>query len=315
MSDSFRTMQAVSDLVHHVKPLLAQHLAAVAGASGLTLRETGEAFARLRDDGFRFECDETLPLLDGLETIAITQAEGFDLAVVVLLADVLQRRQVSGLMTEAWDEACKRLRGWPATLRAAVSNGLRRAAELDVIKLSKPPRDIDRLTRPATEISEELLRIARSMRRDEILAVAQADESSDIDSRLKALEDLIRIQDGLFQNEIAGVGSDTLAWEIVHITASRNSAVGFEGCTAIFLLNEIKPNAGRIWFSGYWEEFGETYCRLKASVRDPVLAAVRYMFEADLCKFDDDPDFIDRREFESDADPLPLIPIPVVDQL
>ena len=122
MRDDFRTMQAVSDLIHHVKPLLAQHLAAVAEASAMGLRETGEAFARLRDDGFRFECDETLPLLDGLETIAITQAEGFDLAVVVLLADILQRRQASGLLADAWDEACKRLRDWPATLRAAVAN-------------------------------------------------------------------------------------------------------------------------------------------------------------------------------------------------
>ena len=315
MSDSFRTMQAVSDLVHHVKPLLTQHLAAVAEASGLGLRETGEAFARLRDDGYWFQRDETLPLLDGLETIAITQAEGFDLAVVVLLADVLQRRQVSGLLTEAWDEASKRLRDWPATLRAAVANGLRRAVELDVIKLAKLPRDIDRLTRSAPEISEVLLRIARSMRRDEILAVAQAGENPDIEPRLRALEDLIRIHEGLFQNEIAGVRSNALAWDIVHTSASRNSAVGFEGCSALLLLNSLHQDAGHIWFAGYWEEFGAEYCGFKASVRDPILAGVRYLFEADLSRFDDDPDFIDRREYESDADPLPLIPIPVVDDL
>ena len=88
-------------------------------------------------------------LLDGLETIAITQAEGFDLAVVVLLADVLQRGQASGLLTEAWDEACKRLRDWPATLRAAVANGLRRAVELDAITLELAAHRC-RLSNPAT---------------------------------------------------------------------------------------------------------------------------------------------------------------------
>ncbi|MDZ4312213.1 MAG: hypothetical protein U1A24_16815 [Cypionkella sp.] len=276
MSDSFRVMQAVSDLVHHVKPLLAQHLAAVAEASGMTLREAGEAFARLRDDGFRFQRDETLPLLDGLEAIAISQAEGFDLAVVVLLADVLQRRQVSRLLAEVWDEACKRLWGWPATLRAAAANGLRRAVELGAIPLATPPADADCQTRQTNEIAEHLLQIVRSMRRDELEAVAQAEHGRDAAPHLAALREVIALHDG-----IMGPDHYWFPSEVVELTAHVASAPGFAGCTAILLLNAMREGDRRGWINFRWEPLGAAYCVLQPSRRDPILAGIRYIYETD----------------------------------
>jgi hypothetical protein len=276
MSNDFRTMQAVSDLIHHVKPLLAQHLAAVAAASVLGLRETGEAFALLRDDNFRFQRDKTLALLDGLETIAITQAEGFDLAVVVVLADVLQRRQVSGLLTEAWEEACKHLRDWPATLRAAVANGLRRAVEFNVISLDKLPTDADCRTRQSGEIAEPLLRIARSMRRDELYAVAQADRGEDVESHFAALMDVIGKRDGIFPE-----GDVWYPGEVVNLTANVPSAPGFEGCTAILLLNAIAHGDNTGGLDCRWPLHGAAYCALRPSTRDPILAGIRHIYESD----------------------------------
>lgn len=161
MSDSFRTMQAVSDLVHHVKPLLAQHLAAVAEASGMGLRETGEAFARLRDDGYSFKRDETLSLLMGIEQIALTQATGFELGVVILLADRLQTQKSPDSLAQVWVAATAQLGHWPATLRAAVANGVRQATTLGQIALQTMPKDQDYQTRPAEPIADHLLRIAR----------------------------------------------------------------------------------------------------------------------------------------------------------
>lgn len=308
MSDSFRTMQAVSDLVHHVKPLLAQHLAAVAEASGMTLRETGEAFARLRDDGFRFQRDETLPLLDGLETIAISQAEGFDLAVVVLLADVLQRGQVSGLLSEAWDEAVVRLRNWPATLRAAMANGFRRAAEAGSITLEHWPRDADHITRQKEEIAPDLLRIARAIRIDELLAVAKSYSGQAVEARGQILIDLIGLHDGIEHESIRVVPEIASPWSEVAAIAESPGAVGFEGCTAILLLNAVHYSDRRDLFGGYWEAHGEAYCRLRPSARDPILAAVRYMFELNTS-------FIEHSSVKCDTGYRAVLPIPVVDDL
>lgn len=301
MRDSFRTVQAVSDLVHHVKPLLAQHLAVVAEASGLGLRETGEVFARLRDDGFRFQRDETLPLLDGLETIAITQAEGFDLAVVVLLADILQRRQVSGLLTEAWDEASIRLRVWHATLRAAVANGFRRALELAPITLERPPSDADCQTRQPTEIAGHLLQIVRSMRRDELQAVAQAEHGRDAPQHLAALREVIASNDA-----IMGPDHNWFPSEVVELTALVASAPGFAGCTAILLLNAMRNGDGLGWINFRWEPLGAVYCALQPSRRDPILAAIRYIYETD-------PEFCDLSPRKARLGQGATIP--VVDQL
>ena len=135
---SFRTWQAVADLIHHVKPLLEAHLGTVAQSMGVSPREAGVAVGLLRDDGFAFKRDATLNLLDGLENIAIARGDGFDLAVVVLLADLLQSRVGTSVLSDVWPEAAARLRGWPATLRAAVANGLVRAREYGLVEIDPP---------------------------------------------------------------------------------------------------------------------------------------------------------------------------------
>jgi len=276
MSDSFRTMQAVSDLVHHVKPLLAQHLAVVAAASGLTLRETGEAFARLRDDGFRFQRDETLPLLDGFETIAITQSEGFDLAATVLLADVLQTSKAANSLAEAWPAATAQLASWPATQRAAMANGLRRAHDLGHIALKTLPKDQEYQTRPAALIVDQLVRIARSMRRDELYEVARAGDAADIEKHFAALMDVIGKRDGIFPE-----GENWFPAEVVELTAYVPGAPGHEGCTAILLLNALKTRDEMEWFDYRWEQQGAAYCALRPSTRDPILAGIRHLYETE----------------------------------
>jgi len=232
--NSFRTRQAVSDLAHHIKPLLAPHLAEVAAAAGLSLAETGAAFGMLRDDGFRFVRDQTLPLLDGLETIATD------------------------------------------TLRAAVANGLRRAGQSGVLALDRPPCDADCLTRTAEVIAEPLLRIARSMNPNDLLAVAQADRGQDVARHLSALRDMIKNRDGILGPDESWVPS-----EVIELTASAALRPGFEGCTAILLLNVLKNGDGMGWIRSRWPQLGAACCALRPSTRDPVLAGIRYVYESD----------------------------------
>lgn len=277
MDHSFRTAQAVSDLIHHVKPLLGQHLATVAGASGMTLAETGEAFRSLRDDGYVFKRDETLPLLMGFEHIAATQATGFELAVVVLLADGLQVQNSPDALATVWPVVTSRLSSWPATLRAAVSNGLRRADELGHIKHVVLPKEQDYQTRTADVIVEQLVRIARSMRRDELYEVAQADHGTDIEKHFAALMDVIGTRDGIFPE-----GERWYPSEVVELTAHIPAPPGYEGCLAILLLNALKHGDQFGWFDVRWEGQGASICALRPSTRDPILAGIRHLYETDV---------------------------------
>jgi hypothetical protein len=265
--NSFRSAQAVGDLLHHVKPLLALHLVAVAEASGLTLAQTGKAFRALRDDGFRFQRDEVLPLLAGLETISEAKAEGIELAVVVLLADALQRGRVLAGM----DWAARHLRDWPASLRSAVANGLVRAGELGLLRLEALPTTEDCLTRGVAEIAEALLRVARSMRRDELYAVAE--RGADLAQDFADLMEAIGQRDGIFA---AGA-----AFDLIELGAQLPKQAGYEGCTAVLLLNALHLGDGRAWFASRWQEQGAVYCALQPSRRDAILAGIRYLYETD----------------------------------
>lgn len=272
---SFRTWQAVADLVHHIKPLLTPHLGAVARAMGVTPRAAGDAVGLLRDDGFAFRQDGTLALMGAVETLAIEGGRGFDLAVVMLLADLLQSRAPQGLLPDVWRLTAARLPHWPETLRAAVANGLGRARELGLIEME--PLDAALcVTRPAEVIAEHLLQIARSMRREDLLAVAQADYGRDAERHHAALLDCISRQDGIFPT-----GENWHPSELVELCAHDQAHPGFPGCTAILLLNVLQNGDPQDWFGFRWQQQAAAYGRLKPSQRDPILAGVRYIYETE----------------------------------
>jgi hypothetical protein len=262
VDNSFRSAQVLGDLVHQVKPLLAVHLAAVAEASGLTLAQTGAAFRGLRDAGFRFQ-RESVSLTEGLEGIVATGGAGFELAVVVLLADALQ----GGRALVAMEAAVRRLHDWPPTLRAAVANGLQRAGALGLLRLAVEPADC--VTRGAGEVAEALLRVARSMRRDELYAVAE--RGADL------TEDFAGLMAGIGQND--GIFAKGAVLELIELGARLPKQAGYEGCTALLLLNAL--HEGRGGFETRWQEQGAVYCGLQPSRRDAVLAGVRYLYETD----------------------------------
>ena len=299
---SFRTWQVVADLVHHVKPLLPSAFGALANASGLTIVQTGEAVQMLRDDGFTFSPDETFALLDGLEALAVAQGEGFELAVVVLLADLLQTRQGSVLLAETWAAAGIRLRVWPDTLRAAVANGLKRAVELGLIALDAPfPSDC--VTYEAVVITEPLLRIARAMRPDELISVAHEHYGRDVEQHMAALKDAIRNGAGLFPE-----GEPWHPVEVVSLVGHVAESSGFEGCTALLLLNAISGRFRREYFTFCWKGLGPAYCLLRPSARDPILAGIRHIYETD-------PKFMEDELFDVGERHLPGHLIPVVHDL
>ncbi len=300
---SFRTWQAAADLVHHAGPLAKLHFAALARASGIKPGEAGRAFRRLRDDHFAFRRDETLALMGGFETLAIMQGDGFDLAVVILLADLLQSRRGSALLADVWAEAAWRLRGWPATLRAAVANGLVRAGELGLIALDVAPSADDCLTRPAAEIAGHLLQIARSMRPDELLAVAQSDHGNDVERHLTALRSCISLRDGIFLPDESWYPS-----EVVELTAHGPDQPGFAGCTAILLLNVLPKGDLQDWFGFRWQGQSAAYCSLNPSQRDPILAGIRHIYETD-------PGFLGTGTVDFNLAQVVHRTVPVVDQL
>lgn len=272
---SFRTAQAVADLVHHVGPLMQAHFGALVVVAELSPHELGAALALWRDDGFVFRQEAVLGLWGGVEVLALQGGVGFDLAVVMLLADQLQGRQRVLLLDDVWPEALARARGWPAKLRAAVVRGVVRARELGVIEIDPPDPSLG-ITRQADEIAEHLLQIARSMRRDEIQAVANADYGNDVERHQAALLDCIGRRDGIFEASEYWFPS-----EVVELSSLIPGEPGHAGCTALLLLNALHRGDEQGWFDERWVGQGAAYSALKPSQRDPILAGIRHLYETD----------------------------------
>ena len=214
--------------------------------------------------------------MDGLELLAIAGDQGFDLATVILLADLMQTRRGSPLLVDAWPEAARQMKAWPATLRAAVANGLVRARELGLVELEPVPTAAVRLTRQPEEIAEALLQIARAMRSDELLAVTQGDYGREVERHLAALRQAISLRDGVFLPEEYWYPS-----EVVELAAHVPGQPGHPGCTAILLLNVLQPGDRMGWMASRWELQAADYLAMKPSQRDPILAGLRFLYETD----------------------------------
>ena len=129
------------------------------------------------------------------------------------------------------------------------------------------------MTRVAAEIAEALLPIARSMRPDELWAVAQADHRHDPERHLAALREVIGLRDG-----IISAGENFYPRWVVELAGFGPEHPGFEGCTAILLLNALKVRGKDGWSDFTWENLSPSYFRLRPSARDPILAAIRWFY-------------------------------------
>lgn len=270
----FRTAQGISDLIYHVKPLLARHLGDVAQHGRMTPRDVGAAFAALRDDGFQMRREETSALFIALESMAEKQLAGAELAVIVLLIDALQSREALAL-PRVWHDAVLSLPNLPDTQRAALANGLVLALDMGLMFLNTRPTPDQCITRDAGQIAEELLRIARALRRDQLYAIAGADNGSDLQQHFAALMDVIGTRDGIFPD-----GERWYPSEVVELTSHDPNAPGHQGCTALLLLNAMKNGDRMGWFEYRWQNQWATYCAFPPSTRGPILAGVRYLYES-----------------------------------
>ncbi|MDX8354152.1 hypothetical protein SLH47_17440 [Cognatiyoonia sp. IB215182] len=133
-----------------------------------------------------------------------------------------------------------------------------------------------RLTRTADEILPKLCDVARMMDEPTRKSVAAADYGSDIDKHLKALNDVLSSETCLFPKNEFWYPS-----EVVELVSHVRSTRGFVTCTALLLANALKGRDNIGWFEFRWERLAVDYNALPDGVRGPILAGIRYLYEAD----------------------------------
>lgn len=239
----------------------------------------GEALVWIvRSSACRFTSETEAKCYENLASIALDSAEDADIAVAVLVANDLQQGMWCGDTKEFAEAAVERVRHSPLRLRTAILRGL--DALEDFAFRYEPteyflPREC-RLSRQMNQILPKLCHLARGMDQPTRKSIAAGDYGDKIEKHLEALENVLSRDDCRFAE-----GEYWYPSEVVELVAHVRSTPGFVQCTALLLANALPTNDAMGWFEFRWERLAIEYNKLPDSVRPPILAGIRYLYEAD----------------------------------
>lgn len=132
-----------------------------------------------------------------------------------------------------------------------------------------------RLTRSADQIVPLLCDIARTMDRSTRDKVAASDRGCEIDRQLEALDAVLSSETCLLPRD------DT--WypaEVVELIFHTRHASSIAPCTALLLANFLQGRHSWGWFEFQSSRRAADYNNLPKSVRAPILAGLRFLFES-----------------------------------
>lgn len=245
----------------------------------ILLQSGGSDLPRLvKHAACRLEGEADTRCYETLISAVFESSSGAEVALATLVANELQRGFWSGDAKELAEMATESIRGAPSKLRSAILRGLDTLE--DYAFRSEPASyllpDQSRLTRPQDQILQKLCQIARGMDQQTRQSVAKADYGYRADEHLRALDEVLSSEDCQFPK-----GETWLPSEVVELVAHVRETRGFVACTALLLANALPTDDRLGWFEFRWERLAAEYNALPASVRCPIMAAIRYLYEVD----------------------------------
>lgn len=226
----------------------------------------------------RLENEDDVRCYEALVSTALEASSGAELAVAVLVSNELQRGLWSGDARELAEIATGSIRSAPLKLRSAILRGLDTLEDYDhrYEPASYLLPDQSRLTMPQELILPNLCQIARGMDQQTRQSVAKADYGYRADEHLHALDEVLSSENCLLPK-----GETSVPNEAVELVANVRETPGFVACTALLLANALPDNDRMGWFNFRWESLAAEYNALPGTVRGPIMAGFRYLYEAD----------------------------------
>lgn len=238
----------------------------------------GQTFPKIvREKSCRFENETDATCFEQLAATALEAQEGADIAVAMIVANDLQRGLWCGDTKDFAEMAAKRVLAAGRPLRTAILRGLDTLEDLsyDFEPTEYFQPDKSRLTRTSEQILPKLCEVAKVMDEPTRKSVAAADYGCDIDRHLEALNDVLSSETCLFPKDEVWYPS-----EVVELVSHVRETSGFVPCTALLLANALQGRDYVGWFEFRWSNLAADYNNLPKSVRTPILAGLRYLYES-----------------------------------
>lgn len=264
----FRQAQAAFDLIWLVQAQDDVRLTQIGG---------GELLRIVREKSCRFEEETEAKCYEQLAVTALDSSEGADIAVAMIAANDLQRGLWGGDTRDFAEVAVEKILAASRPLRTAIFRGL---DALEDLSYSYEPTEYfqpkkSRLTRTAEQILPKLCEVAKAMDEPTRKSVAAADYGCDIDRHLEALNDVLSSETCLFPQDEVWYPS-----EVVELVSHVRATSGFVPCTALLLANALQGRVNVGWFEFRWSNLAADYNDLPKSVRAPILAGLRFLYES-----------------------------------
>ena len=238
----------------------------------------GQAFPEIvRKKSCRFEDETDATCFEQLSATALESSEGAGIAVAMIVANDLQKGLWCGDTKDFAEMAAKRIRATGRPLRTAILRGLDTLEDLsyghEQTECFQP--ETSRLTRTAEQVLPKLCEIAKAMDEPTRKSVAAADYGWEIDRHLEALNDVLSSETCLFPKDEVWYPS-----EVVELVSHSCAGSGFVPCTALLLANALQGRDIFGWFQFRWSNLAADYNDLPKSVRTPILAGLRFLYES-----------------------------------
>ncbi len=196
------------------------------------------------------------------------------LCIAILLADVWHTNIGLGSLDQGWTDLSPFIMNLSPARRAVILKAyseLRLMGKCDVDSIPNPS---EFPTEDADDIIAPLCQMAREMDEDQLVSIAKADYGRDIERHLAALRKVLKHDQCRFPEDDV--------WfpvEVVGLVGYDPDAIGFIGCTALLIVDDVKKKIRQVNMSFRWMNEAATYCTLPSSQREPILRGIRYIYE------------------------------------
>lgn len=239
----------------------------------------GEALVKaVRCSACRFQNQDEHGCYEAVAFAALDASEDAAISVAILVASALQEGLWSSDVEEFAEIAAQKIRSAPRKLRGAILRGLDVTRGLGFQHKWRDPilPDESRLTRPIEDILPKLCDLARKMDVLTRKSVAAADYGQGVTTHYEALSQTLASDDCQFPKS-----EFRYPREVVSLVSHVRDTPGFVCCTALLLANALPTKDRQGDFDFRLRNLAVDYNALPRSARLPILAGLRYLYEAD----------------------------------
>jgi hypothetical protein len=269
----FRTLQEIGDLtalIGDIYPVAINQL-------GLDDATRTSLHALSDDPKNRSELALTLfPEVFDL-AIALDQSDAvFTFTNAVVLSTLLLHGETRPETFNITTNRAARLRALPTVSRAALANGFRRLAVSGSEQRSLYPKAEDCISVDLEKVCARLVELAQAVTEPELEHIAKADYQNDREEHYAALKTVIFEQDCVFSDEQSWVPS-----EVVELISHIPAEPGFGVATAVLLTHCLRKGDMQGHTDFRWQNNAAAYLAMPDTLRHPILAGFRYIYETD----------------------------------